>query len=245
MDPEEISKKANKERVKKQAQIKVVAKEKIYPTYHAYSFHTYSKIFPSSFVFVGWMFLGLAGTALMVVYYLEGDMGVWSIYAGLTCIGIFLLRWFIEFLRKLFTYNSYKTFSSSLGFQLEGWDQLGSYPKQLIRGQWSKNSTVEITLKEYAPDEQIKLVKDALYLFVAKANDQFYEAEIGGDGRNEWKFVNDFKVSGSSDVGVIGQLFTLLHVYLKSIQDKYPVIVAVKVKFDPEIFQVKPPPNTD
>jgi hypothetical protein len=245
MNPEEISKKANKERLKKQAQAKPGVKEKIYPTYDAYSFHTYSKIFPGSFMFVAWMFLGLAGTALIVAYFLEGDMGAWSIYAGLFCIALFLLRWLIEFLRKVFTYNSYKTFSSSLGFQLEGWDKLGSYPKQLMRQEWSKNSIVEITLREYAPDEQIKLVKDALYLFVAKANAQFYEAEIGGDGRNEWTFVNDFKVTGSSDVGVIGQLFTLIHVYLKSIQDNYSVIVMVKVKFDPEIFQVKPPPSTD
>lgn len=220
-------------------------KKKEYKTYDAYSFYTYSQISSVKFNFILWMLLSVPGIAFLILYFLSDDFGAWSLYAGIICFGVFFIRWFIDLAQRIFTFNTYVNFPTYLGFKLEGWDSLGSYPKQLVKREWSKNSTLEISVNADAKDVQLKLINDALYLFVSRANEHFYEAEAGGDGRTQWKISKTLKVNGSSDVYVIGEMYTLINVYLKSIQEKHPVIVTVKIKFDPNIFTVSPPYNVD
>jgi hypothetical protein len=245
MDPEEISRRAEKERQKLESQDKPVSQERAGKTHDAFSFYTYCKIFPGGFNLVVWMLLCVPGMVLLGLYFFSDDTGAWAMYAGAACIGMFILRWCIDFLQKIFTYSSYKNFTASLGFPLEGWNTLGAYPKQLNEGEWSKKSTVEVVMKGNGTAAQPKLIKDALYLFNTRANKKFYEAAAGRDGRTSWDFVHALKVTGSSDKQVTGEMYTLINVYLKSIQEKYHTIASVKVNFDPEIFKVEPPPNTD
>ncbi|CAN5906864.1 hypothetical protein BH11BAC7_BH11BAC7_22310 [soil metagenome] len=245
MNPEEISRRAEKERRKLENQQQPPTPKPAGKIYNAYSFHAYSRIFPGGFNFGTWVLLCIPAIVLIGLYFFSDDTGIWALYAGAFLIGVFLVRWLFDFIQKLATFNSYKNFTSSLGFQLEGWEMLGAYPKQLSYRSWSGKSTVEVILKETITREQTKLVKDALFLFNSRANGKFYEAEMGGDGRTKWDFVNGLKVLGSSDINVIGDMYTLINDHLKSVQQKYHSIVVVKVKFDPTVFNVEPPPNTD
>lgn len=216
-----------------------------FKSHNAYSFYIWSRIFPRGYNFILWMLLGIVGVSFVGFYFLLGDEAIWLIYLGTVCAGIFLLRWTIEFLRKVSTYSAYKKFPDTLGFKLEGWDELGSYPLQLKFRHWSKNTTVEIVLSGSASKTQISYLRDALFLFMSKANEKFYEAEMGRDGRKNWEYNNALKIAGSSDREVIGEMYILLNDYLKGIQAKHSSISIVKIKFDPDIFLVEPPHSND
>lgn len=246
MKPEDITRLANREKGKANPKPNVKpAKQKVYKTYDAFSFYTYRKIYPGGMNFMLWFLLCVPALTLLIIYFTDNETGKWALYSGIVCFGIFLIRWIIDFFLKITTYRKYKSFAETLGFRLEGWEKLGSYPLQLKTFYWSKKTSVEIFLKEDAKEEKIRVLKDALYLFVKSANEKFYEAEIGGDGRDKWTNVHSLKVNGSSNVAVISHLYKLINVYLRSVQDEFYVIDSVKVEFGSTIFEVNPPPSTD
>lgn len=244
MIPEEISKKANEER----AQQKPVRSRKKNPetgaTHDAFAFYTWSKIFPGRFNFMLWFMLLVPATVFFIIYFSEDDSR-WALYTGSVFVSVFLFRWLYDFIQRVLGFGAYKTFRDSLGFRLKGWETLGTFPKQLDDRYWSVRSKVEIFLHEFATAEQKKLVQDAVFLFMSAANKKFYEAEPGGDGRVKWGPKNAIKVYGSSDAAVIGEMYRLIHVYLRSIHQRYPVISSVNITFDPEIIHVSPPQHTD
>lgn len=240
--PEDISKKADKERKKaeKLAQPEPVSYKES-KVYEAFSFHTYGKIYPGRMNFPLWCLLCVPGITFLIMYFCDSETGVWALYVGIACFLTFIFRWMTDLFIKLSTFPTYKTFQSRLGFSLEGWETLGTYPMQLKNRCWSKNTSIEVFVKDPASDQGLKLIKDALFLFMASANKTFYEAEMGGDGRRQWEQVNKLKLMGSSNIAVIGCMYTLLTEYLQSIQHKYHVITLVKISFDPDIFVVNPP----
>lgn len=242
MKPEDISKKADKERKKmeKPAQPEPVSYKES-KVYEAFSFRTYSKIYPGRMNFPLWCLLCVPGITFLIMYVCDSETGTWALYGGIGFFIVFMLRWLIDLIIKLSTFSTYKTFRSRLGFNLEGWETIGTYPMQLNRRCWSKNTSIELFVKNTASDQDLKLIKDALYLFMTSANKTFYEAEMGGDGRRQWEQVNKLKLMGSSNIAVIGCVYTLLTEYLQSIQHKYHVITLVKISFDPDIFVVNPP----
>lgn len=242
MTPEEISKQANKERqkIEKLHQPKPVKKEKKQNTYNAFSFHTYAKIYPGQMNFMLWFLICVPATVFLCLYFFDDETGKWSLYTALVLYAVFIIRWIADRIMKLSTYSKYKDFPSELGFQLEGWDTLGSYPDQLKNRYWSECTTLEVHVMDHTTGDVRKLINDALFLFMSNANKSFYEAEIGGDGRHKWK-QKHLRLEGSSNTAVIGHMYTLLTEYLKSIQSRYHVITKVKIVFDPEIFEVNPP----
>lgn len=243
MNPEDISKKAEQAR-QKNKKVKSVAKipRKKTPASHAaFGFYTYSRIFPGGMNTMLWFMLNVVAVVFIALYYLDKSMGVWALYAAATCTGIFLIRWLIDLAYKASTYGTYKNFITDIGFEVQGWSTLGSYPNQLKARYWSKETRIEITTKEHSDERADKLIQDALYLFIQDAHKAFYQAEMGGDGRTRWKQEGHYILKGSANIGVYGAMYTLLHVYLRSIQQQYPVIMAVKIYFDKEIFEVSPP----
>lgn len=246
MTPEEISKKAQEEKEKLNHQ-KLPKPEKIPTpkTYNAFSFKVYRRICPGRINVMLWFMLNVPALVFYLLYYLDPDYGIWMLYTGFSFTGVFLLRWSIDFIQTMLTYKEYKNFLSGLGYKVEGWEQLGSRPNQLNRFYWSYQSFIGVELKEGENKAHAKLIDDALFLFTVNANKFFYEARFGGDGRKKWETVDERKVMGSSNIGVIGQMYVLLNVYLKSIQEKYQLISVVRVYFDSEIFEVEPPPSSD
>jgi hypothetical protein len=195
--------------------------------------------------FMLWFLLNVLGAVFLGLYFFDSEIGIWSLYLGISFVIIFLIRWMINSIATAATYNTYKKFQSHLGFQLSGWEKLGSYPNQLNTLCWSYKSSIEVILKADVKNEFIKLIDDSLYLFTVDADKEFYEAEIGGDGRMKWVRAENHKVQGSSNDRVIGKMYILLTVYLKSIQEKYGPIEEVKITFDSNIFEVNPPPSSD
>jgi hypothetical protein len=246
MTPEEITRKAEQEKEKIRRQNLPVKKKVREPKiYDAFSFHTYRRIYPGRMNFMLWFLLCVPGTVLVCIYLFDSEIGIWSLYSGYALFAVFFIRWLINYFSTLGTYKTYKNFISTLGFSLEGWEKLGSVPNQLTTLYWSHKSSIEVRIKNNIKPEHSKLIQDALFLFISEANGHFYEAEAGGDGRQIWTKKDKFMAEGSSNDRVISSMYTFLTIYLKSIQDKYKPIESVKIYFDPQIFEVNPPPNTD
>ena len=251
MDPDEISRHADKERRKKKKEEEEAAQDAIEveppakPPVAADSFYVYSRIYPSKFRLMLWIFFAAGtGIAFLMTWALN-EADIWSLYVGLAMIGIFLIRWTIEWIMKLATYNTYKNFRKHLPFTLEGWEKLGTQRDQLKLQHWGHDCAVEVTVKNGTSEADIKRINDALMLFTANANRQFYEGQFGSDGRKKWDFKHVLKVTGSADVGVIGEMYKLVQVYLKSIHQQYPVIEKVHVVLSDDISEVKPPVRVD
>lgn len=219
----------------------------------AASFHTYSRICPGAFHFALWALLSVPAAVFFIIYFTE-DAADWALYTGLGFIALFFLRWLLDYIHKLTTYaaykefvewTTYKDFTSPLGYRLDGWEAVGSFPNQLKNRYWSKDTVIEVVMREGSSSEKMHQVKKVLQQFMEEANKNFYEAEPGGDGRTRWEFTRMLKITGSTDTNVIGALYVLFHEHLRNFQHQHPVIDRVKIKFDPNIFKVEPPPHTD
>ncbi len=246
MNPEEIARKAaHKKQNTSNKKVPENKKFRVPNTYKALSFKVHKRIYPGRMNIMLWFLLCVPGTALICLYLFDPEIGIWSLVSGIGFYAVFVIRIILNYIAIFTTYNSYKKFITNPGFTLEGWDTLGSVPNQLSSSYWSYKSSVEVVLRSNIRSEHSKYIKDALFLFITEANGEFYEAEAGGDGRQSWVKNNEFKVEGSSNPAVIGKLYKLLNVYLKSIQNKYNLIDSVIVFFDPNIFEVNPPPYTD
>lgn len=207
----------------------------------AFSFYTYSRIYPGRMNFPLWFMLCVPGSVFVSFYLFEDETGIWSLYTGFALYAIFIVRWILDLSVKIYTYPVYKNFTANLGFTLEGWETIGTLTKLLHGRYWSRHSLIEVFFKDTAQAKEIKLVKDALSLFMNEANKTFYEAQMGHDGRRKWEQVNKNKLMGSSNNEVIGCMYTLMNKYLRSIQNKYHIITSVKITFDDEIYEVSPP----
>jgi hypothetical protein len=248
MDPDEISRKAEEERQKEKLRKEELAaeqsKEKIpqeKTSFSSDSFKVYAKIFPSKFKLMLWIFFALGLGAVQIFLWVLGDMGIWALYSGSIMVGAFLVRLGIEQLRKIFTYGAYKNFRKNSPFEITGWEKLGTNADLLKAQYWAFDSSVEVITKEGTSTENIQRVNDALQLFISEANKHFYEGRFGSDGRAKWSFNHVLKVTGSADTMVIGEMYRLMSIYLKSIYTKYPVIKTVKVVIGDRVDEVKPP----
>jgi len=248
MDIKKISQRAQKARAREEKEIqakkKDKAEQKINSPLDPFSFYVYSRIFPSGFRMILWIFFVLTiGTVCIFLYLLE-DTSVWFLYIGLGLINLFFLRLIIEQLRKIWTYKTYKNFKTNLPFQLQGWKNISKNPDLLHPQNWSFDCSIEVILNKEANEFDYQKINDALTLFISGANKHFYKAWLS-DGRKKWSLENQLNATGSADITVIGEMYTLVQDYLKSIHEKYPVVEIVKIIIDQNIGNVEPPPTTD
>lgn len=249
MDPDEISKKAERER-KKAAEI-TLAKQKAKDADSAPlkfdSFRVYRKIFPSKFKPFLWVIIFIVPAAIVIlIWLLDDSLGIWALYAGLVSISLFILRIIIEFLRKVFTYKTYKNFISKPPFPIEGWEKIGSNPKLFKDSTyWADDCSVEVFLFDTTGGPHIKMINDALVLFAKDANSHFYATPLGKMESSHWKFVHALKIKGDANKEVIGDLYKLIQFYLKPIHQQYPVIQSVRVVIGDRVGKIDPIPYTD
>jgi hypothetical protein len=205
----------------------------------AYSFSTWSKIFPGHMNVPLWAMLCVPGIVCVIFYLIDGDE--WALYVGPGLIAVFLLRWLIEYLRKLATHATYKNFPRTLGFELKGWEKVGAYTNQLKYRHWSDNTTIQIFVFEHAGQSELKAIKALLDAFIVKSKKHFYHR----DSETNWAYNGSLIIKGSSDANVIGDIYTLINEQLKNLNEKKKIIRAVSVQFDPQVRYEEPPASTD
>jgi hypothetical protein len=207
----------------------------------AFSFGTWSKIFPDHMNVPLWALLCVPAFSLVLIHFLSDEPQAWTLYAAVALVAVFLLRWLTEYLRKLATYAEYKKFPLTLGFELQGWEYVGAFTNQLKYRHWSDETVLQVFVFDHATQGELKLMKAALDTFLKNSGKHFYYRE----GESNWEYHGSLRIRGSSDSNVIGDLYTLINVHLRRIQEKHKVIRAVSVKFDPNIRHREPPASTD
>lgn len=249
MDPDEISKQADKERRK--AEVIAFAKQKAKDAATAPlkfdSFQVYRKIFPTRFnIFLWLVIFFVPAMVVILIWLLDDSLGIWALYAGLASISLFILRIIVEFFRKVFTYKTYKHFIHQLPFPLEGWEKIGANPKLFKDNTyWADDCSVEVFLIDRTEGLYIKMINDALVLFAKDANSHFYATPMGKMESSHWKFVHALKIKGDANKEVIGDMYRLIQVYLKPIHLKHPVIMSVRIVIGDRVGKIDPVPYTD
>jgi hypothetical protein len=250
MSIDEISRKAEEER-KKQAKREKKPwynreDKQGFQSYSPDGWYVYSRIYPYYYNIFLWIFIIMTmGIVFTAMYYFESS-GEWSLYTGLVFLVLFAVRVGIHLLLKIYRFSEFKKWRKTLPFQLKGWETLGSF-KNFPRGHyWNYYCSLKVNLRSSINQDADKLINDALFVFCTEANKAFYEAGFGMDGRDKW--VEDktekFKVKGSANAAVVGDMYLCIHKHLRAIHQNYNNIAGVEVEFGNRVTKIEPP-STD
>jgi hypothetical protein len=250
MDINDIKKQADLQRQKEANQFKRNRKQKnpkpFIPS-SATSWKVFSSIYPHQPNLLVW--LGLPLILAVVGWVLIGTDTtkygrLWPYALAVTSIPF--ARYLILQIQKWADYPRYKEWQSKLGFQVYGWDYLGSI-KNFPRTQyWNDLLIITIQVRPTASQQTIDLINDALYLFTRSANEAFYEADQvqagrAGDTRKRWTIAEKLIASGSADGLVMGELYVFVSKQLHAIHQQTNAIESLRLNFSKSVYEIKPP----
>ncbi|HYG51587.1 MAG TPA: hypothetical protein VD905_11830 [Flavobacteriales bacterium] len=256
VNPDDISGMAEREKEKEKKRGQQKPKQTIPHSFaprSCESWYVFSRIYPHYPNFFWWVFVVLTlGIVFLAICFSTGisrPVGQWSFYTGMGFIGLFILRLLVHHIMKITAFGRYKDWRQKTGFTINGWEKLGmreDFPKI---HHWDKLVEYTVNVEGFTTEAVRKTIHDALYLFMVRANNCFYEKNFiqtgySGEIRTKWNFSGELSVAGSANEMVMGHMYLNVVNYLKPIHEKHRVIKAVDIKYSGEIRQVEPP-STD
>jgi hypothetical protein len=250
MNPDEIRQLAQKERLR-QKDKKHKKRKDDFPKVQGFqpvsadSWSVFSKIYPGKLNVLVWLFGILTlGTTLLFLYWENKEL--WMLQGGLGLVALVGLRLILYYILKILEFGKYRKWRRNLPFTVNGWDILGKKEKYPSYTQWDLKVSLTVKLKSNPSDEVKELIRDALFIFISKANKDFYEpasvqAGFVGDVRKKWDFTDSFEVTGSANASVLGEIYLCISKLLRSIHLSYPVIESVSLHYSNEIYTVDLP----
>ncbi len=246
MDPEDIKRKAEAERQKqnKIARKNSANKSFAYDRKHfqpssANSWRVYNRIYPYYYnVFIWFFIVATLGFVCLVIYYIE-TRSVYMLYAGLAFLGAVALRILMHWALKIIRFSSYKNWRGTLGFQVHGWDKLGTIENFPNEKYWFPTVEVNVIANPNMTQEQADTVHAAMYLLTVEANRCFYAMETHHhDSRARWS-AGDLNAFGSANASVMGDIYKCINIHLRIIHNKYNCIKQVNISYSGELRKIE------
>jgi hypothetical protein len=251
---EDIKNEADAERRKELERNKKSGKEKKEKSFKpsgALSRKVFHKIYPHQPHFMLWTVLPLMlATMGFTLWFCDKPNYAFLLPYSWGIVALAIVVRIVFFIRELMDYNTYRNWTNTVGFSINGWSRLGESPKFPHYLHWDRQVELKVHLKENTDASVTKLIEDVLYLFTKRANGSYYVADMiqpsaSGDRRLKWKSNGSLTVCGSANSSVMGQMYVCINKNLRVVQQQYNAIESVTINYNKDMIEVQPEQSSD
>jgi hypothetical protein len=245
MDANKIHKEANKIRKKiekEESEMKSEVKKVFTPHSHD-SFVVFNAIYPYRTPFIWIALIMVLGIMAGTLFFIDSSWE-WTLPVLFFAVGGLLTLALIRILGARIFYAAYKGWENKLGFDLYGWNVLGTVPNFPAIFHWW-DVEVELVLDPACTELSKTLLQDLMLLFSKKANAAYYTADnvqpkALGDSRKSWKLKSGTVLMGSVNSIVLGKLYVFIQKSLSACQRQYGGIKEVRIHYHGTLYEVVP-----